>query len=152
MASMSEFAEPAIRPMTSSDLDEVLAIERASFPSPWKREHFLQEIDFPVSFPFVAVRENAVVGYVCVMSLFEEAQILDIAVAPEYRGRGVGGMLLERAIAVSRAKEAETLSLEVRESNHSAILLYERFGFVRYGVRKGYYEGKEDALLMEKAL
>ncbi len=77
---------------------------------------------------------------------------MDIAVAPEHRGSGVGRMLVDQAIVVAREKGAERLVLEVRRSNVSAIKLYERFGFVEYFVRKGYYEGKEDALLMEKAL
>lgn len=138
--------------MTRLDLDGVLVIEHASFSSPWKREHFLQEIHSHLSFPFVAVCEGTVIGYVCMMSLFEEAQIMDIAVAPEHRGSGVGRMLVDQAIVVAREKGAERLVLEVRRSNVSAIKLYERFGFVEYFVRKGYYEGKEDALLMEKAL
>ncbi|NVN91909.1 MAG: ribosomal protein S18-alanine N-acetyltransferase [Desulfuromonadales bacterium] len=149
---MCEPAAVTIRPMETSDLDDVLLIEQASFPTPWKREHFLQEIHSHLSFPSVAVSHGAVIGYVCVMSLFEEAQIMDIAVAPGQRGRGVGDMLVEQAIAIAREKGAEQLVLEVRESNLAAIGLYERFGFVRYFVRKGYYEGKEDALLMEKVL
>jgi [ribosomal protein S18]-alanine N-acetyltransferase len=152
MLCMCEPVAVTIRPMTRPDLDDVLAIEQASFPIPWKREHFLQEIHSHLSFPFVAVCEETVIGYVCMMSLFEEAQIMDIAVAPEYRGRGIGRMLMEQAIVIAREKGAEQLVLEVRESNVAAITLYELFGFVRYFVRKGYYEGKEDALLMEKTL
>jgi [ribosomal protein S18]-alanine N-acetyltransferase len=152
MPVMRESAVVTIRPMTRPDLDGVLAIEQASFPIPWKREHFLQEIHSHISFPFVAVCEETVIGYVCMTSLFEEAQIMDIAVAPEHRGRGVGRMLMEQAIVIAREKGAERLVLEVRESNVAAIALYERFGFVHYWVRKGYYEGKENALLMEKAL
>ncbi len=152
MPAMAEAAPVTIRPMERSDLDAVMAIEQASFPVPWKREHFLQEIHSHLSFPFVALCEGALVGYVCPMSLFEEAQIMDIAVAPEARGRGVASLLLEQAIALSRQRGAERLVLEVRASNLAAIGLYERFGFLRYAVRKGYYEGKEDALLMEKEL
>jgi [ribosomal protein S18]-alanine N-acetyltransferase len=152
MRSMSEPGELIIRPMATSDLEDVMAIELVSYPAPWKREHFLQEIHSPLSFPSVAVVDGRVVGYLCLMSLFEEAQIMNIAVAPQQRGRGVGRQLIEHAIAAAREKGAEMLVLEVRESNAAAIALYESFGFVRYFVRKGYYEGKEDAILMEKAL
>ena len=152
MPSMCEHAAVTIRPMVKPDLDQVLDIEQGSFPTPWKREHFLQEIHSPLSFPFVAECDGRVAGYVCLMSLFEEAQIMDIAVAPGQRGRGVGRALVEQAIAIARQKGAERLVLEVRESNLAAIGLYEKFGFERYFVRRGYYEGKEDALLMEKAL
>lgn len=152
MLSMCEPAAVCIRPMVTSDLDQVLAIEQVSFPTPWKREHFLQEIHSHLSFPCVAICDGAVVGFVCLMSLFEEAQIMDIAVAPGQRGRGVGRLLLERAVVIAREKGAERLVLEVRQSNRAAIGLYERFAFERYFVRKGYYEGTEDALLMEKVL
>lgn len=139
--------------MTDTDLESVLAIERASFPHPWRYEHFLHELSSPHSFPFVAVaEEGAVGGYVCLMSLFEEAQILNIAVAPYLRGRGIARALLEHAVAIAREKRAEIMMLEVRVSNKAAIALYERFGFSRAGVRPKYYEGVEDALLMEKSL
>jgi ribosomal-protein-alanine N-acetyltransferase len=138
--------------MEKSDLDGVLAIEQISYPAPWKREHFLQEIHSHSSFPYVAVLDEMIAGYVCLMVLFEEAQILNIAVAPQYRGRGVARKLMELAVCVAGERGAEILSLEVRESNSAAIRLYEEFGFVRYYVRKRYYEGKEDALLMEMSL
>lgn len=149
---MLESGTVHIRPMTKSDLDGVMAIEQVSYPTPWKREHFLQEIHSHTSFPYVAVIDEMVVGYVCLMSLFEDAQILNIAVAPQQRGKGVARKLMELAVCTAREQGAEVLALEVRESNVAAIKLYEDFGFVRYFVRKGYYEGKEDALLMEKSL
>lgn len=141
-----------IRPMTAHDLDTVLAIEQRLFPAPWRREHFAHEIVAPHSFPFVAVDNGVIVGYVCLMSLFEEAQILDIAVAPEQQGRGIARGLMAHAIAVALTKDAELLALEVRSSNVAAIALYERCGFIRTGVRPKYYEGRDDALLMEKNL
>jgi [ribosomal protein S18]-alanine N-acetyltransferase len=141
-----------IRPMTEADLDSVLAIERASFSHPWRYEHFLHELSSPHSFPLVALAEGSVGGYVCLMSLFEEAQILDIVVAPHLRGRGIARVLLEHAVVIAREKQAEIMTLEVRISNGAAIALYERFGFSRTGIRPKYYEGVEDALLMEKSL
>ncbi len=149
---MSEPAAVHIRPMTKSDLDGVMVIEQVSYPNPWKREHFIQEIHSHTSFPYVAVLDELVVGYVCLMSLFEDAQILNIAVAPQHRGHGIARKLMELAVSTARERGAEVLALEVRESNAAAIKMYEDLGFVRYFVRKGYYEGKEDALLMEKTL
>ena len=144
--------ETVIRPMESADLDAVLAIEQASFPVPWKREHFVHEMAAPHSFPFVAECNGVIVGYVCLMSLFEEAQILDIAIASEQRGRGIAQLLMAHAVSVAREKDAEVLALEVRSTNISAITLYERCGFVRTGVRQKYYEGVNDAVLMERCL
>jgi len=138
--------------MSEPDLPAVLDIEQASFPTPWKQEHFLHEIAAPHSYPFVAECDGRVAGYVCLTSLFEEAQILDIAVAPDMRGRGIARMLMEFAIKVSIDKGAEFLALEVRSTNAPAIALYERLGFERCGLRARYYEGVDDAVLMEKKL
>ena len=138
--------------MTESDLASVLVIEQASFPLPWSREHFAHELTAPHSFPFVAESDGVIVGYVCLMSLFEEAQILDIAVAPEQRGRGSARLLMETAFTVAVETGAEVMELEVRASNSAAITLYERLGFYRSGVRANYYESFEDALLMKKTL
>jgi ribosomal-protein-alanine N-acetyltransferase len=141
-----------VRPMTEADLDYVLAIETASFTAPWKLEHFVSELEASHSFPFVAEEDGIIVGYICMMSLFEEAQILDIAVDTPLRGRGIARLLLEHAISVARENGADVLTLEVRASNIVAITLYKKCGFVRAGLRQKYYEGKEDAVLMEKKL
>jgi len=147
---MNPESVPCIRPMTEADLDVVLLIEQSSFPVPWKREHFQHEIDSPHSFPFIAEYDGRIAGYVCLMSLFEEAQILDIAVAVDQRGRGVGRHLMEKAFEVAREKDAEFMALEVRESGLAAIGLYESLGFKRTGIRANYYEAIENAILMEK--
>lgn len=152
MSRMQAQTKPHIRPMSADDLNAVLAIEQDSFPTPWRLEHFEHEMAAPHSFPFVAECNGIVVGYVCLMSLFEEAQILDIAVAPEQRGRGIARLLIDHAISVARENDAEVLALEVRASNIAAITLYERCGFVRTGLRQKYYEGRDDAVLMEKSL
>jgi [ribosomal protein S18]-alanine N-acetyltransferase len=149
---MSEPETIHIRPMIEPDLDAVLAIEQASFPSPWKRDHFLHEIAAPHSYPFVAECNGMLAGYVCLTSLFEEAQIMDIAVAPAMRGRGIAQSLMEYAFSLAREKGAEVMALEVRASNAAAITLYEQCGFVRSGIRSKYYEGVDDAVLMEMIL
>lgn len=141
-----------VRPLTEADLDAVLKIEAASYPVPWQRDHFLTEIESRYSWPLVAVDGGSVVGYVCMMSLFEEAQILNIAVDPHQRGRGIARLLLNHAICLGIEKGAEFMALEVRASNISAISLYEQFGFIRTGIRARYYEGVDDAILMEKPL
>ena len=141
-----------LRPMTEDDLDAVMAIETASYTTPWKAEHFRDELAARFSWPLVADEEGNVVGYVCLMSLFEEAQILNIAVSPGQRGRGIARMMMEGAIRLAREKGAEKVALEVRASNAAAISLYGQLGFERVGVRSGYYEASEDAILMEKSI
>jgi ribosomal-protein-alanine N-acetyltransferase len=141
-----------VRPMTEDDLDAVLAIEKASYSTPWSCEHFRNEMAARYSWPFVAVEENCVIGYVCVMSLFEEAQILNVAVSPSRRGRGVARMLLKQAFSLALEKGAELMSLEVRASNSAAIALYEQLGFKQVGIRARYYDSVEDAILMDKII
>lgn len=138
--------------MTEADLDAVLLIEKSSFPLPWKREHFLHEIGAPHSYPFVAELGGKIAGYVCLMSLFEEAQILDIAVAADRRGSGIGRLLMKKAFDVALEKGAEVMALEVRESSAPAIGLYQELGFRRVGIRANYYERRENAVLMEKTI
>jgi ribosomal-protein-alanine N-acetyltransferase len=149
---MQTAGEQVIRPMNEFDIEAVLGIEQISFPVPWKREHFLHEISSPHSYPFVVEISGAVAGYVCLTALFEEAQILDIAVAPSVRGCGAAKHLMNYAIDVARDKAAEVITLEVRASNAVAIALYERLGFRKCGLRARYYDGIEDAQLMEKSL
>ena len=140
------------RPMVEDDLDAVLEIETASYSTPWNREHFRNELAARYSWPLVAVNEGSVVGYLCLMSLFEEAQILNVAVSPSHRGKGVARMLLEHAFRLALEQGAEIMALEVRASNSAAISLYQQLGFVRVGIRAGYYDSAEDAVLMEKSL
>ncbi len=138
-----------VRPMCTADLDQVLAIEESSFPRPWTREHFRHELDTRHAMPLVAVAgDGTVVGYLCVTLLFDEAEILDVAVLTKLRGCGVGRLLLERTIELCRVNGVKDIHLEVRCSNLAAISLYERFGFARTGERRRYYENGEDAILM----
>lgn len=141
-----------VRPMFESDLDAVVAIENSSYSNPWTHEHFRAEITAEFSWPSVAIADGAVIGYVCLMSLFEEAQILNIAVSQNQRGRGVAWLLLEHAFVQAFEKGAEFMALEVRASNSGALSLYEKFGFIRVGIRPRYYESVEDAILMEKPI
>ena len=145
-----EIAQIAICSMTEADLDEVLAIESDSFPRPWTRDNFLDELKSPHSFPLVAFdSDNGLMGYICPMLVIDEGHILDIAVRKDCRGYGVGRLLVERVLADCQADGAEFVSLEVRFSNLPAIALYLGMGFIETGRRKGYYENGEDAIMME---
>jgi len=142
--------EIAICRMTEADLDEILAIENGSFPLPWNRDHFLDELKSVHAFPLVAFDpEENVMGYICPRLLFDEGHILNVAVNRAFRGCGVGRHLVERVLRDCREGGADTVSLEVRPSNHAAISLYRQLGFVETGRRRNYYENGEDALLMD---
>ncbi len=141
---------PVIRSMTDADLDAVLAIEQACFPRAWSRASFLAEIASERSTPVVAEHEGLVVGYLCLTVLLDEAEILDVAVDPALQRSGIGHLLMQWCCAEAVRQGATVLRLEVRATSLPAIALYERFGFVKSGLRKAYYEQGIDALLLDK--
>jgi dihydroorotate dehydrogenase electron transfer subunit len=142
--------EIAIREMAERDVDEVLAIEADSYPLPWNRDHFLDELKSDHAFPLVAIGpDERIIAYICPRYLLDEGHIYNIAVQRAFRKLGVGRLLLEKAIGICQEKGVVTLYLEVRNSNQSAIALYRKIGFVSTGTRSRYYENGEDAILME---
>jgi ribosomal-protein-alanine N-acetyltransferase len=139
-----------IQPMTGDDIEGVLAVEAVSFPSPWSRQHFLSEVSSPLSFPLVArTADGAIAGYICCMLVMDEGSILNVAVRPDFRGRGIGRLLVETALDDFRTRGAAFVALEVRPTNRPALSLYASVGFVVAGRRRAYYENGEDAVLME---
>lgn len=147
-------AEPAgegtgIRDLGYSDLPVVVSIERRSFPSAWSVGMFALEMSKPDTIGMVAVEDSRVAGYL-ILSRYDRAwHLMNIAVAPEHRRRGIASRLVEAAFA--RIEPDTPVTLEVRPTNRSAIELYEGFGFRSYGLRKGYYpDNGEDALIMWK--
>jgi ribosomal-protein-alanine N-acetyltransferase len=146
-----------IEPMRVQDLDEVLAIERASFPHPWSRQAFLYELRENRVARLWVGREpapaSAIVGYLCLWFIADEIHVTNLAVHPAHRQHGVGRHLLGTLLELYRQQGALRAALEVRPSNHPARRLYEAFGFRQVGLRKGYYfDTGEDALLMEARL
>ena len=144
----------SIEPMQSQDLDEVLAIERASFSMPWSRGAFLYELEQNQVARCYVVRDEArVVGYICLWEVADEMHVTNIAVHPDARRRGIGRLLLARTLGEARQRVMRIVVLEVRPSNVEARALYESFGFRVVGRRRGYYyDTGEDALVMEVAL
>ena len=145
-------AQVEIGPIEEADLDEVVAIEREVYPLPWSRACFRNELNRPYS-RLLGLREQGsgrLVGYICYWILYNEMHVLNLAVRPEFRGRGLGRRLLGHAVEVARMGEVSLVSLEVRVSNSVAINLYRSMGFRPVGVRPRYYSPeREDALLMQ---
>jgi ribosomal-protein-alanine N-acetyltransferase len=142
--------EITICPMAEADLEQVLSIETRSFPHPWLRQHFIDELNSPYSFPLSAFDGSGrLAGYICPTLLLDEGHIMNVAVDPDLRGCGVGRILVQKVLDDCRQAGASYVSLEVRESNMSAIALYQKLGFKIMGKRKRYYENGEDALMME---
>jgi [ribosomal protein S18]-alanine N-acetyltransferase len=164
--------EIRVRPMAAADLDRVLAIERASFTMPWTLDTFRGLLRRSDADLFVAemaegqivagdiaagkttAGETAgrqVVAYAAVWTVVDQAELGDIAVAAEWRGRGIAKQLMDTVLEHVGRRGVREIFLEVRPSNHEARRLYERYGFVPIGRRKGYYSRpREDALVLRR--
>lgn len=145
---------PSISPMRPGDLDEVVAIERASFGMPWSRGAFLYEIEQNRVARCWVLRDDArVVAYLCLWEIGEELHVTNIAVHPGSRRRGLARQLLGAILDDGRTRRLRLVTLEVRPTNDEARTLYESFGFRVVGRRRGYYyDTGEDALIMEADL
>jgi [ribosomal protein S18]-alanine N-acetyltransferase len=145
----------ALDRMRPEDLDQVLAIERASFTMPWSRGAFLYEMQQNrVARCWVGRDDDGrVAGYLCLWEVADEVHITNVAVRPDARRQGIARALLSSVLDNARARAFKVVVLEVRPSNHHALTLYESFGFRVVGRRHGYYyDTGEDALVMEIAL
>ena len=137
-----------VRSLAQEDLDDVLAIERASFADPWSEDLFAQELGREDRIWLVAEDGTGVVGYAGVMITGSEADLMDIAVARERRRRGIARSLLWGVARKAAERGVQRLTLEVRPSNVEALGLYSSCGFDQVGRRAGYYpETREDALI-----
>ncbi len=139
----------ALREVKLADIDQMMAIERASFTSPWSARFFLKEIRVSYAKSVLAEVEGQIVGYIIYWQLPKEADIHNLAVHPSHRRRGIGRSLLTTAIDGAKGQGSDRVTLEVRKSNQAAQQLYQSLGFEERGVRKGYYsDDGEDALVM----
>ncbi len=136
-----------IRPLGYSDLPQVIAIERRAFPTPWSLAMFVLELSKASGVCLAAIEERRIVGYLICSRYADVWHLMNIAVDPPARRKGIATALLEQMI--DRAGENGSYTLEVRPSNTQAISLYERFGFRSAGTRRRYYQDTgEDALIM----
>jgi len=141
-------------PLKAEYLDQILEIEKTSFPTPWSRQSFLSELrDNSMAYYCVCMLGEKVIGYGGMWIILDEAHITNVAVHPEYRGKRIGEGIILHLTSQALMKGAFRMTLEVRPSNFSAIKLYKRMGFEAAGRRKGYYtDTKEDAIIMWKTL
>jgi ribosomal-protein-alanine N-acetyltransferase len=141
--------ELAIIEMASEHISSLAQIEKLCFSTPWSENALAEEIENPNARFFVALCGEQVAGYIGAHNIVGEVYITNVAVAPDYRRQGVATQLIERLVEISRAENAEFITLEVRENNTSAQVLYEKQGFGVVGKRKVFYENpREDAILM----
>lgn len=138
-----------LRRMRPADIDEVMEIERLSYPVPWPRRMVDAELARHDGVCLVAELGGAIVGYILVALQFDVWHILNVTVGPPHRGRRIGQALIAAAMRIGARTDHNGYTLEVRVSNAAAIRLYERMGFTRHGVRRRYYsDNGEDALVM----
>jgi ribosomal-protein-alanine N-acetyltransferase len=130
-----------------------VAIERRCFSDPWSETSFRDALDSPWSFGLVANSEQGIAGYLIAREVAGTGEVLNLAVTPEFRRRGVARVLLRAGLKYFRKRRVEEVFLEVRESNRSAQSLYLSSGFRPVGQRAAYYRNpKEDALVLWLAL
>ena len=142
-----------LRQMEITDLDQVLPIEEANFSVPWTANGFFTFLIREDALFLVAEEEETseILGYCGIILSLDEGDITNVCVREADRRKGIGRKLVERLIGETAKRGVSTWHLEVRQSNESAIRLYESLGFVQDGLRKGYYEEpKEDAVLMSR--
>lgn len=141
-----------LRAMTPADLDEVLAIETESFPTPWTRDAFARELKSNLFAVYlVCCCDGRIVGYGGMWLIIDEAHVTNIAVHPRHRRGGAGNLILGGLTAEAASRGATRMTLEVRPSNAAALKLYQAHGFVRAGLRHRYYSDTgEDAIIMWK--
>lgn len=137
--------------MTLEHVSGVAALEKVCFPDPWSEKSIASEVSNPLSLWLVATQGEKVVGYVGSQSVLDGADMMNIAVDPDYRNAGIATQLILKLIDLLKCNGVVSLCLEVRISNESAIALYEKMGFVPVGRRLGYYRNpREDAYIMRK--
>ncbi len=137
------------RDMTPDDMEDVMSIESVSFPTPWSRGMFLEEMKHSFCHDLVGITGGQIIGYISFAIVYNETHLRNLAVHEDWKRCGVASKLLSRMIDISSDNNAGYAVLEVRKSNEAALALYRKFGFVVKGARPFYYSDTgEDALIM----
>ncbi len=143
-----------IQKMGEKDLDEVVAIAASSTSNPWSMNMFAKEMSNSLSYCFIIKMKgdlkNPLMGFICFRNIEDESELLNICVHPQYRQLGIGKKLMQFYIGLCNNHKIKTFYLEVDSSNQVAIHLYRLFAYQLMGIRKKFYQGKFDALLMTK--
>ena len=139
-----------IREMTVKDISQAIEIENTCFSLPWSEKSFQESITREDTIFLVSEEQTSVItGYIGMYLSFDEGNITNVAVSPQYRKKGYGEALVSAAKEKAKEKQIEKIFLEVRVSNSPAISLYEKMGFENLGVRKNFYDHpREDAYIM----
>lgn len=140
-----------IRKMTDREVPQVAELEKLCFAMPWSEKSVAGELDNPLALWLVAMEGDRLAGYVGSQTMMDETDMMNLAVAPQFRRQGVGETLVNALVASLKELGSRCLTLEVRDSNGPARALYAKLGFVEVGRRRGYYrDPREDALILRK--
>lgn len=140
-----------ILPMNESHVKQVAELEKICFSDPWSENSVASELNNPLSVWLVAEENGIVCGYVGSQTVLDETDMMNIAVHPDFRRKGIAAALIAELVRLLKERGSRILRLEVRESNAPAISLYETMGFTQLGFRKNYYRNtKENALILGK--
>jgi ribosomal-protein-alanine N-acetyltransferase len=153
LSGAASYAAPLrFAPMKVDDLPDVLVIENDVYPHPWTRGNFLDSLYSGYETWTLRDAAGTLAGYFLLMLAVDEAHLLNISVRRDLHGKGLGRMQLDKVAALSKEKGMQSVLLEVRPSNQRALAVYQHYGFVQIGVRKGYYptvgDMREDAIVM----
>ncbi len=139
--------------MTAEHVSQVAELEKLCFCDPWSERSIASELTNPLSYWLVALDGDCVAGYIGSQSVMGESDMMNVAVSPDYRRRGIGEGLVSALSTALKERGNGCLTLEVRVSNDPAVALYEKLGFQQVGRRPNYYRNpKEDALILKKVL
>lgn len=142
-----------IKNMTKEHIEQIVEIEKSCFEIPWSKKSFQDELDKKyMAIYLVALENEKVVGYGGMWHVVNEGHITNIAVHKDFRKKGIAKSIISELIKIAKEKEMIGITLEVRKSNEIALNLYKKQGFILEGIRKEYYENKEDAIIMWKYL
>jgi len=141
-----------IESMKLSDIDVVCDLENKLFKDPWPKKFFIEDLENEFSNYFVLKDNEEIIGYAGFWYMFENCDLVNIAIKKERQGQGLGEKLLKFVIRKAIKENCEFLHLEVRKTNTKAKSLYEKYGFIKTRVRKGYYSDGEDCIDMVKGL
>lgn len=138
-------------PMEHAHISQIAALEKICFSSPWSENSIASELENPLALWLAAVDNGRVAGYVGSQTVMGESDMMNVAVDPGFRRKGVAEALILELTDALKARGSRSLTLEVRASNAPAIALYQKLGFIQIGCRPGYYRGpREDALILRK--
>ena len=142
----------SVEKMSLDTLNSIKNVLISDFDDFWNYDVIKQELECSNSYFITVKNDNEVMGFAGLKVILDEADIMNIVVKKSYRNNGIGSILLKHLISYAKSLNLKTITLEVNEHNLSAVRLYDKFNFDHIGIRKKYYNGESDAIIMSKTI